>query len=163
MGYGYYTKIIGDKNNPLAKTQNTLKKYGFTNIWQTISVAYSNVEIKLANEKDVLQLSSIYSMLFLLLAAVLLFFSSMYYLEINKQLLALQWIFGYSFFEKHNLVYLTVLAFWNFTFMLCFFITSKTLFLIKITLGLAFFDILLISIIISIKEYKTTKQILIEK
>lgn len=161
MGYGFYTKNSGNKV-PFKITQDTLKKYDLNDVWQPISVAYSSVELKIANDKELLQLATIYCILYLILAAVLLFFSSMYYLEMNKQLLALQWIFGYNFLEKHNLVYLVILVFWNLTFMVCFFITSTTL-LTQIIFGLAFFDILLISIILSIKEYQTTKQILIEK
>ena len=162
MGYGYYTKNSGNEH-PFAMTQDTLTKYGLEEIWQPISVAYSSVELKLANDKEVLQLSTAYCALFLLLGILLLFFSSMYYLEINKQVLALQWIFGYSFFEKHSFVYLVLLVFWNFVFMICFFIASDTLLLIKITIGLAIFDLFLVSLILSLKEYRTTKQILIDK
>ncbi|WP_142410400.1 DUF1430 domain-containing protein, partial [Heyndrickxia sporothermodurans] len=162
MGYGYYTKNSGDKN-PFKLTQDALEKYSLNEIWQPISVAYSMVELKIANDREVLELTTIYCILYLILATVLLFFSSVYYLEINKQSLALQWIFGYNFFEKHNLVYLVILVFWNISFMVCFFITSGTLLLTKVTLGLACFDVLLISSFISIKEYNITKQILIEK
>ncbi|QFQ28854.1 FtsX-like permease family protein [Bacillus thuringiensis] len=162
MGYGYYTKNSGDEDH-FRLTRDTLKKYNVDEIWQPISVAYSNVELKIANNKELLQLATVYCSLFVILVAVLLFFSSIYYLEMNKKSLALQWIFGYTFFEKHYLAYLVILVFWNFTFASCFFITSKTLLLTKITIGLTIFDIILISIILSIKEYKITKQILIEK
>lgn len=162
MGYGYYTKNSGNEN-PFKVTQDTLKSYNFNEIWQPISVAYASVELKIASNKELLQLATVYCSLFVILLGVLLFFSSMYYLEMNKKSLALQWIFGYTFFEKHYLAYLVILVFWNFTFAICFFITSKTLLLAKIILGLTFFDILLISIILSIKEYNITKQILIEK
>ncbi|MBT2255914.1 FtsX-like permease family protein [Priestia megaterium] len=162
MGYGYYTKN-GDSESPFAMTQETLKKHNLSDIWQPISIAYSSVELKIANDKEVLQLATVYCILSLILAAVLLFFSSMYYLEINKQSLALQWIFGYSFFEKHNVVYLVILVFWNFIFMISFFITNNILLLAKITFGLALFDVLFISIILGVKEYHVTKQILIEK
>lgn len=161
MGYGYYTKNSGN-DEPFKVTQDILKKYKFDDIWQPISVAYSSVELKIANVKALLQLMTVYCSLFIILAAVLLFFSCMYYLEMNKKLLALQWIFGYTFFEKHYLAYLAILVFWNSTFAICFFI-NKTSLLAKIILGLAFFDILLITIILSIKEYNITKQILIEK
>ncbi|AYF85391.1 FtsX-like permease family protein (plasmid) [Bacillus thuringiensis] len=162
MGYGYYTKN-SDRENPFKVTQDTLKKHNFDKVWQPISVAYSNVELKIANNKELLQLATIYCSLFVILAAVLLFFSSMYYLEMNKKSLALQWIFGYNFFEKHYLAYLVILVFWNFTFAICFFNTSNTLLLVKTIIGLTIFDIILISIILSIKEYNITKQILIEK
>ncbi|WP_215559488.1 hypothetical protein, partial [Bacillus mycoides] len=162
MGYGYYTKNNGNEN-PFKLTQNTLKNYGFQDVLQPVSVAYSNVELKIENNKDLLQLSAIYCGIFIILAAVLLFFSSMYYLEMNKKLLALQWIFGYNFFEKHYLVYLVILVFWNFIFAICFFVANEILLLLKITSGLVLFDILLMSIILSIKEFYTTKQILIEK
>ncbi|MHC1685352.1 MAG: DUF1430 domain-containing protein [Clostridiaceae bacterium] len=116
----------------------------------------------MANEKEALQLMVVYCSLFIILAAVLLFFSSMYYLEMNKKLLALQWIFGYSFFEKHYLAYLGTVVFWNSVFAVCFFI-NKTSMLAKVILVLSLLDILLITIILSIKEHNTTKQILIEK
>ncbi|MFT8312871.1 MAG: hypothetical protein ABF633_01300 [Clostridium sp.] len=162
MGYGYYIKNSGNEN-PFKVTQDTLKKYNFDEIWQPISVAYASVELKLASNKELLQLATVYCSLFVILSGVLLFFSFMYYLEMNKKSLALQWIFGYTFFEKHYLAYLVILVFWNFTFAICSFITSKTLLLAIIISGLTFFDILLISIILSIKEYSITKQILIEK
>jgi putative ABC transport system permease protein len=162
MGYGYYTKNSGSES-PFAMTQDTLKKYELNDIWQPISIAYSSVELKIENATEMLQLATVYCILSFILAAVLLFFSSMYYLEINKQLLALQWIFGYNFFEKHNLVYLVLLVFWNFTFMVCFFISSNTWLLAQIIFGLTLFDIILISIILGTKEYHITKQILIEK
>ncbi|UPM55543.1 FtsX-like permease family protein [Gottfriedia acidiceleris] len=161
MGYGFYTKNSGC-NAPFEMTQNTLKKYELHDIWQPNSIAYSSVELKIENDRKSLQLSTIYCTLYLLLATVLIFFSSMYYLEMNKQLLALQWIFGYMFFEKHSLVYLVILVFWNLTFMVSFFISSSNL-LLKITFGLALFDILLISIILIIKEYQTVKQVFIAK
>lgn len=162
MGYGYYTKNSGNEN-PFKLTQNTLKTYGFQDVLQPVSIAYSNVELKIENNKDLLRLSAMYCGIFIILAAVLLFFSSMYYLEMNKQLLALQWIFGYNFFEKHYLVYLVILVFWNFIFAICFFVANEISLLLKITSGLVLFDILLMSIILSIKEFYTTKQILIEK
>lgn len=162
MGYGYYTKISENKD-PFGVIKDTLKEYGLNDIWQPISVAYSNVELKIANDKESLQITSIYCGLFLILAAVLLFFSSIYYLEMNKQSLALQWIFGYNFFEKHNLVYLSILVFWNLTFMICFFIADNAVLLGKVTFGLAVFDILLTSILLIIKEFNVTKQVLIEK
>ncbi|MBD7913464.1 MULTISPECIES: DUF1430 domain-containing protein [Clostridium] len=162
MGYGYYTKNSGNET-PFKVTQDTLKKYKFDETWQPISVAYSNVELKIANNKELLQLATVYCSLLIILAVILLFFSSMYYLEINKKSLALQWIFGYTFFEKHYLAYLVILVFWDFMFATCFFITNETLLLAKIILGLTFFDILLISIILNIKEHNVTKQILIEK
>ncbi|MGG2028690.1 FtsX-like permease family protein [Gottfriedia sp. S16(2024)] len=161
MGYGFYTKN-SRYNTPFEMTQNTLKKYDLHDIWQPNSIAYSSVELKIENDRNSLQLSTIYCTLYLLLATVLLFFSSMYYLEMNKQLLALQWIFGYMFFEKHSLVYLVILVFWNLTFMVSFYISSSNL-LLKITFGLALFDILLISIILIIKEYQTIKQVFIAK
>ena len=162
MGYGYYTKN-SEKESPFKQTQDTLKKYNLDESWQPISVAYSNVELSIANKEELLQLSKVYCGLFIILAVVLLFFSLMYYLEINKKTLAIQWIFGYTFFEKHYLAYLFMLVFWNFVFAISFFMSSKTLLLAKITLVLIFFDILLISIILGIKEYSITKQILIEK
>jgi len=161
MGYGYYTKNSVHPT-PMAMTKKTLKKYSLNDIWQPVSVAYSNVELKLANGKELLQLTTIYCILSLILAAVLLFFTSMFYLEINKQVLAVQWIFGYTILEKHNLVYLVILVFWNLTFMICLILNRNTL-LTKITFWLTVLDILLISIILSIKEYQTTKQVLIEK
>jgi putative ABC transport system permease protein len=162
MGYGYFTKNVM-KDNPFEKTQETIKKYGFNNMWEPVSIAYSNVEQKMKNNTENLQLTTIYCVLFLVLATVLLFFSGIYYLEMNKQLLALQWIFGYSFFEKHNLIYLSVLVFWQLSFMVCFFISNNIELLSKITLGLAFCDFLLLSFLLIIKEHKITKQLLIEK
>lgn len=81
----------------------------------------------------------------------------------NKQSLALQWIFGYNFFEKHSLVYLSILVFWNLAFMICFFIANNIILLVKITAWLIIFDFLLTSILLIIKEYNITKQVLIEK
>ncbi|WP_027634705.1 FtsX-like permease family protein [Clostridium hydrogeniformans] len=161
MGYGYYTKN-SENINPFGATQNTLKKYNFDTDWEPVSVAYSNVELKIANNKELLQLYTTYCGLFIILAAVLLFFSSMYYLEMNKKSLAIQWIFGHTFFQKHYLVYLSLLVFWNSIFAICYFRTSSTLLLLKIVLCLEFLDIILISTILSIKEYNITKQVLIE-
>jgi putative ABC transport system permease protein len=161
-GYGFYIKNSGN-GNPFGETKVALKEYGLNNIWQPVSVAYSNVELKIANNLEALQITSIYCGLFLILSAVLLFFSSIYYLEINKQSLALQWIFGYNFFEKHSLFYLTILVFWNLSFMICYFIADNAVLLVKITSGLVFVDILLTSILLTIKEYSVTKQVLIEK
>lgn len=162
MGYGYYTKNSENKD-PFEMTKNTLKKYDLNDIWQPISVAYSNVELKIANDTEALQLNLIYCGLLIILAAILLFFSAIYYLEMNKQSLALQWIFGYNFFEKHSLVYLSILVFWNLAFMICFFIADNIILLVKITAWLIIFDFLLTSILLIIKEYNITKQVLIEK
>jgi bacteriocin-associated integral membrane protein len=161
-GYGYYTKISKNEDT-FGGINDTLKEYGLNDIWQPISVAYSNVELKIAHDLEALQITSIYCALFLILAAVLLYFSSIYYLEMNKQSLALQWIFGYNFFEKHNLFYLSIFVFWNLTFMVCFFIADNAVLLGKVTLGLVFFDILLTSMLLTIKEYNVTKHVLIEK
>lgn len=162
MGYGYYTKNnMGE--NPFKNTQETLKKYGLDNIWSPVSVAYASVEQKISNDTEKLQLNIINVTLFILLAAVLLFFSAVYYLEINKQTFALQWIFGYRFIERHNIVYLALLVFWQFSFIVCFFISSNTFLLGKISLGLAVFDIILISCLIILKEQRIIKHIIIEK
>ena len=162
MGYGYYTKN-SENISPFKLTQDTLKKYSLEESWQPISVAYSNVELSIENKKEWLELSKIYCLLFIILAAILLFFSLMYYLEINKKTLAIQWIFGYTFLEKHYLAYLFMLVFWNFIFAISFVKSNQTLLLAKIILVLILFDIILISIILSIKEYSITKKILIDK
>lgn len=163
MGYGYFTK--NDKSdNPFEKIQQTFKTYGLDNIWKPVSIAYANVEQKIANDTEKFQLTIIYCVLFLVFFAVLLFFSAIYYLEMFKQLLALQWVFGYSYLEKHYLVYLALLLFWQLSFMGCYFISNKdVLLLIEISLGLALFDILLISFLLIINEYKITRKILINK
>ena len=162
MGYGYYTKN-SENISPFKLTQDTLKKYSLEESWQPISVAYSNVELSIENKKEWLELSKIYCLLFIILAAILLFFSLMYYLEINKKTLAIQWIFGYTFLEKHYLAYLFMLVFWNFIFAISFVKSNQTLLLAKIILVLILFDIILISIILSIKDYSITKKILIDK
>lgn len=162
MGYGYYIPNSGYKN-PFELTKNTLIKYELDHIWQPISIAYSNVELKIANDKELLQLVTIYCSIFIILAIVLLFFSCVYYLEINKKTLALQWIFGYEFMEKHYLAYLVMLVFWNFIFASCYLIGRKTILIAKIVLTLTLFDIVLISIMLIVMEYNITKQILIEK
>ncbi|GKX66632.1 hypothetical protein [Inconstantimicrobium mannanitabidum] len=161
MGYGYYTKNSGNAN-PFKETQDTLEKYKFNNEWQPVSIAYSNVESRIANNKQLLRLITVYCVLFTILTIILLFFSSMYYLELNKKSLAIQWIFGHTFLEKHSLVYLALVVFWNFIFAICYLKISDTLLLIRIVLCLAFFDIILISIILSIKECNIAKQVLIE-
>lgn len=162
MGYGYYTKN-SDSEYPFEGIKNSLKEYGLDGIWQPVSVAYSIVELTIAHNIEELQITTIYCGLFLILVIVLLFFSSIYYLEMNKQSLALQWIFGYNFFEKHYIFYLSILVFWNLTFMVTFFINDDTDLLAKITLGLAFLDLLISSILLSFKEFNVTKQVLIEK
>ncbi|MEB4596203.1 FtsX-like permease family protein [Bacillus amyloliquefaciens] len=162
MGYGYYTKI-SHGYDPFKTIKSTLKKYDLDSIWQPVSIAYSNVELKIANDKEALQLTTIYCCLLLILAAVLLLFSAVYYLEMNKQLLSIQWIFGHNFFEKHGLVYLSILVFWGLTFMSCFFLSGNVVLLGDITIGLALFDTLLTSYLLSIKEYNVTKEVLIEK
>ncbi|MFT9868723.1 DUF1430 domain-containing protein [Bacillus mobilis] len=162
MGYGYYTKN-GDNEFPFKKTKRTIEKYNFDNIWSPVSIAYSLVEQKISNDTEKLQLTIISCTLFLVLSAVLLFFSAIYYLEMFKQILALQWVFGYSFFEKHNVVYLALLVFWQFSFMVCFFISNDRWLLFKISLGLAICDILLISILLIAKERKITKLMILGK
>jgi putative ABC transport system permease protein len=162
MGYGYYLKV-SDNNEPFGKIKNTIEQNNLNDIWEPISLAYSNVELKIANDIEELQLTAIYCILFLILAAVLLFFSSVYYLEINKQSLAIQWIFGYNFFEKHYLVYLLILVFWNLIFMFCFFKVNNALLLGFIIIGLTIFDILLTSILLIRKEYNITKKVLLDK
>lgn len=99
MGYGYYTKN-GDNEFPFKKTKRTIEKYNFDNIWSPVSIAYSLVEQKISNDTEKLQLTIISCTLFLVLSAVLLFFSAIYYLEMFKQILALQWVFGYSFLKN---------------------------------------------------------------
>ena len=84
-----------------------------------VSIAYSLVEQKISNDTEKLQLTIISCTLFLVLSAVLLFFSAIYYLEMFKQILALQWVLD-TVFEKHNVVYLALLVFWQFSFMVCF-------------------------------------------
>ncbi|MGE7939870.1 DUF1430 domain-containing protein [Bacillus paramycoides] len=162
MGYGYYTKN-GDNEFPFKKTKETIEKYNFDNIWSPVSIAYSLVEKKISNDTEKLQLTMISCTLFLVLSAVLLFFSAVYYLEMFKQVLALQWVFGYSFFEKHNVVYLALLVFWQFSFMVCFFLSNNRWLLFKISLGLAICDILLMSILLIAKERKITKLTLLGK
>lgn len=162
MGYGYYTKN-STSDKPFDKTKQTIRKYEFDSIWSPVSVAYSDVEMKIQKDTEKLQLTIINCGLFLVLTAVLLFFSAIYYLEINKQTLALQWIFGYSFFEKHNLVYLALLVFWQLSFTTCFFISKNSWLLFKISLILAICDMALMSILLILNEYKITKQILMEK
>lgn len=161
-GEGYYLKVTKDEK-PFKVIKETLKKYNLDDVWEPVSIAYSNVELNIANDKESLQITTIYSVLLIVLACVLLFFTAIYYLELNKQSLALQWIFGYNFFEKHNLAYLSILVFWNLTFMVCFFLADHTDLLIKITIGLAVFDIVLTSILLIFKEYNVTKDVLIEK
>ena len=56
-----------------------------------------------------------------------------------------------------------MLVFWNFIFAISFVKSNQTLLLAKIILVLILFDIILISIILSIKEYSITKKILIDK
>ena len=141
MGYGYYTKN-SENISPFKLTQDTLKKYSLEESWQPISVAYSNVELSIENKKEWLELSKIYCLLFIILAAILLFFSLMYYLEINKKTLAIQWIFGYTFLEKHYLAYLFMLVFWNFIFAISFVKSNQTLLLAKIILVLILYDII---------------------
>ncbi|MFA2694700.1 DUF1430 domain-containing protein [Bacillus mycoides] len=162
MGYGYYTKNVANEF-PFKKTKETIEKYNFDNIWSPVSIAYSLVEQKISNDTEKLQLTIISCTLFLVLSAVLLFFSAIYYLEMFKQVLALQWVFGYSFFEKHNVVYLALLVFWQFSFMVCFFLSNNRWLLFKISLGLAICDILLMSILLIAKERKITKLTLLGK
>ncbi|MCY7949796.1 MULTISPECIES: DUF1430 domain-containing protein [Bacillus] len=159
MGYGFYTKISEGKD-PFKIIKRTLEEYELNNIWNPVSIAYSNVELKIANDKEALQLMTIYCGVFLLLAVVLLIFSAVYYLEMNKKLLSIQWIFGYSFFEKHSLIYLSVLVFWSLTFMVSFFVSGNIALLGEIALGLAILDIVLTSILLIMKEYNITKQVL---
>ncbi|MBC1417949.1 DUF1430 domain-containing protein [Listeria fleischmannii] len=162
MGYGYYTKN-GDNDKPFEQTQQILKKYHFNDIWQPISVAYSNIELKVANDKELLQLAIAYSVLSIFLIILLLFFSAIYYLEMNKQILALQWIFGYSFLEKNSLVYLAIVAFWNMVFMVCFLMGSTSTLFVEIIVSLVLFDFLLMSLILLMKEKQITKHVLLEK
>jgi putative ABC transport system permease protein len=161
-GYGYYTKVQ-EHDDPFKGTQNTLKKYEFHDILQPVSVAYSTVELKMAKMTEEIQLTSIYSLLLLILAFVLLFFSSIYYLEINKQTLAIQWIFGYSFFEKHYLVYLSILVFWNVSLMISFFAAHTPSFITGIACSLACIDVVLMTIVIMIKERNAAKDVLIDQ
>ncbi|MEQ6077376.1 DUF1430 domain-containing protein [Bacillus subtilis] len=162
MGYGFYTKISEGKD-PFKIIKRTLEEYELNNIWSPVSIAYSNVELKIANDKEALQLTAIYCGVFLLLAVVLLIFSAVYYLEMNKKLLSIQWIFGYSFFEKHCLVYLSVLVFWSLTFMVSFYVSGNITLLGEIALWLAILDILLTSILLIMREYNVTKQVLIKE
>ncbi|MCC2248889.1 hypothetical protein JUJ52_02815 [Virgibacillus sp. AGTR] len=161
-GYGYYTKNSSE-HNPFKDTNEALTKYKLDNTWETVSIAYSSVEQKIENNKEALQLTTIYCIIFLILTAVLLFFSAMFYIEMNKQLLALQWIFGYRFHEKHLFVYLSILVFWYLSFMICYSILNSLSLLMMITIVLLCFDVILVSIIFLTKEFKITKQILIEK
>nr|WP_187441512.1 DUF1430 domain-containing protein [Bacillus subtilis] len=159
MGYGFYTKISEGKD-PFKIIKKTLEEYKLNDIWTPVSIAYSNVELKIANDKEALQLTAIYCGVFLLLAVVLLIFSAVYYLEMNKKLLSVQRIFGYSFFEKHSLIYLSVLVFWSLTFMVSSFVSGNIALLGEIVLGLAILDIVITSILLIKKEYNITKQVL---
>lgn len=161
MGYGFYTKNISE-DNPLEGVQTTLEKYGFNNTWQPVSVAYSLIENKIETNNALLILVSIYCGLFVILAVILLFFSAIYYIEINKRVLAIQKIFGYSFIEKHYYMYVINMIFWNIVFAVTFLVTNKYWLLFKIIILFITLDIALLSIIISLKEFKVIKKLLIE-
>lgn len=161
-GYGYYTKN-SSADTPFEKTITILNKYNFDNIWEPVSVAYAIVEQKIETNQNIFQIIISYSILFMLLAILLLFFSAMFYIEMNKQLLALQWIFGYNFFEKHIHVYLFLIAFWYLSFMICFSFSSDMLLLTIVTLGLLLLDFIFITVLLLIKEHSIIKNVLIEK
>ncbi|MHC5250972.1 DUF1430 domain-containing protein [Listeria kieliensis] len=161
MGYGFYVK--NKQAGSYASTQEKLVEYGLEKIWMPTSIAYGIVELEVANSIDVLQITTLFSSLTILLVVLLLFFTVIYYLEINKQLVALEWIFGYSFFEKHGLFYLGIFAFWNFVFMFCFFGQSNHLLILNIIISIMIIDMLLASLIILVKEKKINKEVLLMK
>ncbi|WP_130859137.1 DUF1430 domain-containing protein [Gracilibacillus phocaeensis] len=162
MGVGFYTKN-GNNEFPLQNTQNLIDKYSFTDTWEPVSVAYAQVEDKVTRNKEQLSIISIYCSIYFVLVITLLFFSAIYYLEANKQILALQWIFGYSFFEKHYLVYLFLLVFWNIIFVISFFVSYNISIILPIVLLFAILDFILISFFILLKELQVTKDIIKDK
>lgn len=153
MGRGYFPKNHTNEK-PFTQTKQLLKKYGFDNYWIPSGSAYFWVEMDSKNNKESLEMSISYILLSTFLLMNLAIFSIIFYIEANKQVLAVQKLFGYHFIEKHGLVYLTLFAFWSLIYMGELIMVEQHVLLWQIVLTLAIVDFIFISVFLAIRERK---------
>ncbi|MEN0645375.1 hypothetical protein MKY91_19605 [Alkalicoccobacillus gibsonii] len=153
MGYGYYIKN-SSSDDPFNQLDQLLDNYGFNDVWTPVSIAYASVESKIATEKELLQLTILTCILYAFLAFLLLFFSSMNYLEMNRQLLSIQRLFGYNLLEKHIVMYLFIIVFWFLILLISSYLVMNATLLTKLLILIVVLDICLITVIIKIKEFQ---------
>lgn len=153
MGRGYFPKNHTNEK-PFTQTKQLLKKYGFDNYWIPSGSAYFWVEMDSKNNKESLEMSISYILLSTFLLMNLAIFSIIFYIEANKQVLAVQKLFGYHFIEKHGLVYLTLFAFWSLIYMGELIMAEQHVLLWQIVLTLAIVDFIFISVFLAIRERK---------
>lgn len=156
MGRGYFPKNHTNEK-PFAQTKQLLKKYGFDNYWTPSGSAYFWVETDSKNNKESLEIGISYILLSTVLLMNLAIFSIIFYIEANKQVLAVQKLFGYHFIEKHGLVYLTLFAFWSLVYMGELIMAEQHVLLWQIVLTLAIVDFIFISVFLAIRERKIVK------
>ena len=162
MGNGYYTKNTHNSDKPFTLSESILKKYDFDYFLHSSQIAYATTELILDYQNIALTIELIYCGFMFFLLLCLLFFTTSYFLDANKQVIAIQYIFGYSFIEKYGLLYLGLLVFWQFSLILCnsLGLDSPSFNVIG---SLVLFDFSSMTIMLLKKEHNLVKDVLIDK
>lgn len=163
MGYGGFYNKNESNIDPFKQISSIIEENNFHLELEPLAVAYGLVELEMAQGLEELRLVMIYCAIFMILTTVLIYFTTSYYIEMNKQQIGLQVVFGHTFMEKHGLALLTLLVFWYVSWMCSYIFTKDLLSLSVIVLGLTLIDVLFMSFLLIKKEAQVTKKVLIIK
>ena len=167
MTQGYYYFHIDNPNDPYESMNETIKKLGMENNFITIASLYNFVEQKFYSTAQLMNIYFILAVICTVPYVVSLLATITNYIERKKQILAVKYINGCSFFKLHYKLFLGTIFTWAIifcivTFVCCrlnfFNIDSTIVFAIGFLLSLT--DLLLEYFVLKMASLKKVKDLI---
>ncbi len=125
MTQGLYYFHIENPNDPYESMNETIKKLDMENNFITIASLYNFVEQKFYSTAQLMNIYLILAMICTVPYVVSLLATIANYIERKKQILAVKYINGHSFFKLHYKLFLRTILMWSIIFCSAFFVFCR--------------------------------------